>query len=155
MQADYKIKLSTGEIPLLFNTWMFREYSKRKGIELEDLFTNIQTGQGFKSKDIPDLMLVAHETFCRYNNKECVATDLDSCGWLDEMGGFNSPQIIDLYKLFVSKLINVDPAQFDLLWNKVTEEKKAPVEKKKAQVINLPGESSTKTQHKQVANRGK
>ena len=147
MNADYKIKVSTGDVPLLFNTWMFREYTKLKGIEMEDLFTNIQTGQGFKAKDIPDLMLVANQSFCKYNNKECTNTDLDACGWLDEMGGFNSPQIIDLYKLFVSKLINVDPVQFELLWNKVTEEKPKE-EKKKAQVRNLPGGGSTNTQRK-------
>lgn len=149
MTADYKIKLSNGEIPLVFNTWMFREYTKLKGIEMEDLFTNIQTGQGFKAKDIPDLMLIAHQSWCKYNNKECTQTDLDACGWLDEMGGFNSPQIIDLYKMFVSKLINVDPVQFELLWNKVTEEKPQP-EKKKAAVKNSPGESSTKTQLKRA-----
>lgn len=154
MNADYKITVSTGEIPLLFNTWMFREYSRRKGIELEDLFENIRTGQGFKAKDIPDLMLVAHETYCKYNSKECTQTDLDACGWLDEMGGFNAPQIIDLYKLFVSKLINVDPAQFELLWNKVTEVNKEEP-KKKAAVISLPGESSTKVPRKRVASPGR
>jgi hypothetical protein len=148
MNADYKIKLQTGEVPLLFNTWMFREYTKLKGIEMEDLFTNIQTGQGFKAKDIPDLMLVANQSFCKYNGQECTNTDLDACGWLDEMGGFNSPQIIDLYKLFVSKLINVDPVQFELLWNKVTEPEKKEPEKKKAQVKNLHGEGSTNTQRK-------
>jgi hypothetical protein len=149
MTADYKIKLQKGEIPLLFNTWMFREYSKRKGIELEDLFTNIQTGQGFKARDIPDLMLVAHETYCKYNNDACTQTDLDSCAWLDEMGGFNSPQIIDLYKLFVSKLINVDPAQFELLWNKVTEDKPKE-EKKKAKERGSHGDGSTKAQLKRA-----
>jgi hypothetical protein len=90
---------------------------------------------------------VANQSFCKYNNKECTNTDLDACGWLDEMGGFNSPQIIDLYKLFVSKLINVDPVQFELLWNKVIEEKPKE-EKKKAQVRNLPGGGSTNTQRK-------
>lgn len=149
MQADYKIKISTGEVPLLFNTWMFREYSRRKGIELEDLFTNIQTGQGFKTSNIPDLLLVANESFCKYNNKECTSTDLDACSWLDEMGGFNSPQIIDLYKLFVSKLINVDPAQFELLWNKVTEEKKEEPKKKEVKKSS-PGGSSTKVQRKRA-----
>lgn len=149
MNADHKIKLSNGEIPLLFNTWMFREYTKLKGIEMEDLFTNIQSGQGFKAKDIPELMLIAHQSWCKYNGKENTNTDLDACGWLDEMGGFNSPQIIDLYKIFVSKLINVDPAQFELLWNKVTEEK--PKEgKKKVVTKNSPGESSTKTQLKRA-----
>jgi hypothetical protein len=144
MTADYKIKLSTGEIPLLFNSWMFREYSKVKGIELEDLFAGIQTGQGFKAKDIPDLLLAAHSSWCKYNNKECTQTDADACLWLDEMGGYNTPELLNIYKLFVSKLINIDPVQFEILWNKVTTpEVKEEGEKKKAVTKKSHGARST------------
>lgn len=153
MKVDYKIALKNGEIPLLFNTWMYREYSKRKGVELEDLFEGIRTGAGFKVKDIPDILLVAHESYCRYNSKDFTQTDLDACDWLDEMGGFNAPQIVELYKLFVCKLINVDPAQFEILWNKVTQPE-VKTEKKKV-TKEVPGESSTRSQRKPVASRGK
>lgn len=149
MNADYKIKSAGGEIPLLFNSWMFREYCRKKSIELEDLFTNIQNGKGFRANDIPELLLTAHETFCRYNNKECTKTDLDSCLWLDEMGGFSSSAIVDIYKLFVSKLINIDQAQFELLWNKVTEPKEKE-EKKKAVTKDLHGVRSTNSQRKRA-----
>lgn len=157
MKVDYKITLQKGEIPLLFNTWMYREYSKRKGIELEDLFEGIRTGAGFKLKDIPDILLVAHESFCRYNNKDFIQTDLDACDWLGEMGGFNAPQVVELYKLFVCKLINVDPSQFEILWNKVTQPEKESVEKteKKKAAKKAPGGSSTHSQRKRAVSRGK
>ena len=117
---DYTIQLKDGsKIELLFNSFMFRSYSYRKGIELEDLFVGIQTGGAFKAKDLPDLLLTAAETFCKYNDAPCPYTDLDACVWLDEIGGFNSVKLVELYKIFVSKLVNVDQKQFDVLWNKV------------------------------------
>lgn len=118
--APYTIQLNDGtQVPLLFNSFMYREYCYKKGMELEDLFQRIGNGTAFKSKDLPDLLYYAAFTWCKYNNKECIHSDLDACLWVDELGGYNSPELVGIYKLFVARLLNVDPAVFDVLWQKV------------------------------------
>lgn len=117
---DYIITRKDGsKVNLLFNSWMYRAYSYKKNIELEDLFVNIQKGVAFKSRDLPDLLLIAAETYAKYNNAPFGYTEMDACLWVDEMGGYNSANLVELYKIFVSRLINVDQAEFEILWNKV------------------------------------
>lgn len=118
---DYTIELKDGrKIPLLFHTWMFLRYSELKGLEYEDLFRKIQNtipqegkkveGAKFSSLELPDIMLLAHQCYCKYNNLECNATDLDAAQWMHDMGGlFGGLQDnTKIFTLFVARLLNVD-----------------------------------------------
>lgn len=148
--ADYKIKVSTGEIPLLFINKTFRSYTLKKGIEMEDLDAGIRGGQGLKANDIPLFLLTAHEVWCVYNNTECIYTELDADLWVDDIGGWRSNEMGEIYKIFVRNFFNMDEGQFELLWNTVITDSEKPIEKKKGKVKNLHGEDSTNMQRKLV-----
>lgn len=129
---DYKIQLSGDRIvPLLFNSWAFRKYTQLKGIEFEDLVEKIGEGKAFLANDLPDLILIAAEAFAKFNAIDFKHTDTDAYTWIDEMGGFNSTTLLDLYKVFVSRVLNISPEKLDVLWNKAVESTKQPEEKKK------------------------
>jgi hypothetical protein len=117
---DFTIKTEGGDIPLLFNSWTFREYSRKKSIELEELLYRVRTGQAFKSADVPDLLLIAAQSFCKFNNKPFNYTDDEACTWVDILGGFNSLRLVEVYKAFVAKLLNISPEAFEVAWQKVT-----------------------------------
>lgn len=140
MNADYKIKISTGEIPLLFKSRAYRLFSEKKGIELDVLHQHI------KLKDLPDLLKEAHECYCFYNKVE--PEEIDGDELVDAIGGYYSPKVLDLYKLFVGKLINADPKTFEVMWDKVLNGGEEVKEKKKAVTKVLPGESSTNSLRK-------
>lgn len=144
---DYTIELKDGrKIPLLFHTWMFLRYSELKGLEYEDLFRKIQNtipqekgqkaeGAKFSSLELPDIMLLAHQCYCKYNNLECTATDLDAAEWLHEMGGlFGGIQDnTKIFTLFVARLLNVDDSQLS------AEKLEKGPEKKKEKGKSSPG----------------
>jgi hypothetical protein len=130
MTADYILKLKNGtEIPLLYNTWAFKTYSERKGVEYEDLANGCGSqpdgsqGETLKTKHMPDILLIGAETYSKYNNKAFTYTDLDACMWMDELPWRTSLELVEIIKIFVGKLLNVD-------LNSVEVEK--PVKKKKS-----------------------
>jgi hypothetical protein len=152
---DYTIKLNDGkEVHFLFNTWTFRGFCNKKGIELEDLFINIQTGIPFKVKDLPELLLVAAQSYAKYNSVPFQYTDEDACMWLDIIGGINSPELKTIYVLFVSKLVNVDPKQFEVLVDSVVEQVEKE-NKKKGQGKASNGARSTNSRLRQGLSPGK
>ncbi len=127
---DYTLKLKDGkEIPLLFNTWAFRTYSSRKGIEYEELAEGCapkadgSSGETLKTKNFPDILLIGAETYCKYNSIPLTYTDLDACVWMDELPWTTSEVLKEVIIVFVSKLFNIDP-------DKVNVEK--PIKKKKS-----------------------
>jgi hypothetical protein len=136
---DYSIDLPESKVPLLFNTWTFREYSLKIGEELEDMYQGIASGKALKSKNIPDLLLIAAKSYARFNKKEFSFSEDDAFMWLDHMGGYNSEKLIKVYKVFVSKLLNISPEKFEvLLQGKGEKEEKS---KKKVQMPS-PGKAS-------------
>jgi hypothetical protein len=129
---DYQIELSGGaKVPLLFNTWTFREYTRLKKQEFEDLIENVQTGKVFKANDLPDLLLLAAQSYFKFNDSPCNYTEVDACSWLDELGGMNSMRLLDLYKVFVGKLTGISPEQLDAAWT--TAEEKTEAKKKNSE----------------------
>lgn len=124
---DHTIALKSGEqIPLLFNTWAQREYCKRAGIELKDLLASVKT------EDLPDVLLVANEAICKYNNMAFSATIMDACLWVDEMGGFNGAALQNVYILFLAKVSGRTEAELLKLAKEATEaEAKGEAKKKK------------------------
>jgi len=113
--ADYTLKLKEGkEIPLLFNTWAFKTYSARKGVEYEELAEGCSTkedgtmGDTLKTKNFPDMLLMGAETFCKYNNLTFAYSDLDACNWMDELPWRTSKELQEILTIFVSKLLNID-----------------------------------------------
>src|SRR6476620_8991567 len=104
---DYQIQTDGEPVPLLFNSWTFRKYTGIKGIEFEDLLDNVREGRAFRSSDLPELFLTAAESYRKFNKQEFTYTELDAYEWIDHMGGFNSVKLMDVYKAFVSKLLNI------------------------------------------------
>lgn len=122
-------------MPLLFNTIMYREYCKRKGIELEELNAGVMNGTAGKRGNFVDILLCAAENFVRYSGKQPAFSEYDAGDWIDAMGGPNSPELMLIYKEFVRKLLNIDPATFDVVWSvaqtgKMPEEVSDPGKKK-------------------------
>lgn len=105
IKADYTIELQDGsKINLLFNTWTFRNYSYKTGIEFEGLF---DITQAVKTKDLPLLLISAADSFSKYNSEAVQPsyTDADACLWLDEIGfTFLSDKVKDIYAICISKL---------------------------------------------------
>jgi hypothetical protein len=121
MIADYVIELKDKtEIPLLFNTWTFRNYSYRKGFEMEELFTQVTNGTAFRGNDLPTLLHTAAESYVKYSEGTEKYTEDDACEWMDELGRFiSSPKIMEIYKLFVARLVNIDPKVLEIMVAKV------------------------------------
>jgi hypothetical protein len=145
---DYQIELSGGgKVPLLFNSWTFRTFTRGKGIEFEDLMENVYSGKAFRSNDLPELLLAAAKSYARFNDVDVNYSEDDSFEWLDELGGMNSLKLMDIYKVFAAKLLNVSPEKFEVLWTKATEITNEQAEKKKA---DSPGETLTSSQPAQA-----
>lgn len=127
---DYQLKLKDGrEIPLLFHTSMYRKYCEYKRIQLKDLFQRIQNtvpseednkGELFTALDLADILLLAHQCYCRGNRIECTADEFEAEDWIEQLGGFIGAIEVNtkIFTLFVSKLARVDENAV------VTEEKK-------------------------------
>lgn len=103
--ADYTIQGLN--IPLLFNNRTFRLFSEKLGVEQEDLYQGIIKSEGIKAKALPVLLLVAHESYCKYNNLPFQANELDADLWMDQMEGYRSEQVAEMYIVYVSKLTKV------------------------------------------------
>lgn len=142
--ADYHI----GDVPLLFNSWTFRQYCRRVDIDLDQLFEHIGQGERvIKTDHMPDLLYVAAESWCRFNNKTFTYTELDAYTWVDTMGGYRlNEQWSALVKVFMMKLLNIPQERFEVLW---AGEEQADGGKKKA-AKGSPGTASTKKASKRA-----
>jgi hypothetical protein len=110
---------SLGETHFLFNSFMYKKYCEGKGIELEDLLQQVHAmlkeGKGFKTKDYPDILLAAHKSYCLYNKQPFNAGELEAYEWIDQMGGLVSgvDGRVQVFKLFIARLLNIDPGALD------------------------------------------
>jgi hypothetical protein len=111
----YNADLTIGNDSFMFSTYTFKKYCDKRGIELEGLYELMAQGTAFKSKDLPELLLTANETWCLYNNKKFEANELKAYSWIDQLGGFNDLRIVEVYKTFASKLLNVEKKQLDVI----------------------------------------
>lgn len=130
-QADYILKLNNDkEIHLLFNTWAFRNYSLRKGVDYEELANGCmlkedgRPGETLKANNIPGILLIGAEAFCKYNNIPFTYTDLDADGWCDEFHPLTSPELRQVALVFASKLLNISLADLEVNTSGGEEEKK-------------------------------
>ncbi len=130
MTADYTLKLKNGtEIPLLYNTWAFKTYSERKGIEYEDLANGCMTkedgslGETLRTKNLPGILLIGAEAYTKYNNQAFTYTDLDACLWMDDFSWINSPELAEVLKYFTAKLWNIDPDKVEVEAEKTKKKK--------------------------------
>lgn len=141
---DYTISLPDGQsVPLLFNSWTFRKYTDFKGIEFYNLIEGIQKGELFRSTDIPELLGFAAESFNRFNGLDLKFEPEASYTWIDGMGGFNSPKLLDVYKIFVSKALGIPVSTLDQAVTIARKEQEAPVQKKTRASKVSHGMSST------------
>jgi hypothetical protein len=131
VKADYILKTSGEEVPLLFNTKMLKDYSILKNMEYEDLESMVLSGKAFKINDISDVLLTAHQTWCLYNNKECTKTEPDACAWLDDTEAVDAKVLGDVFLVFAAKVFRTTVEKLKQLMKPVvegTEEKKSILE---------------------------
>lgn len=132
-QADYIITLKNQtEVPLLFNTWAFRNYSLRKGIDYEELAKGCflkedgKPGDTLKANNIPGILLIAAEAYCKYNGKPFTYTAEDADSWCDQFHPLTSPELRQVALIFASKLLGVPLTELE-----VKDGETKPVEEKK------------------------
>jgi hypothetical protein len=112
---DYSI----GDTHFVFNSFMYKQYCEGKGIELEDLLQQVHAmlkeKKGFKTKDYPDILLAAHKSYCLYNKQPFTAGEMEAYEWLDKMGGLVNgvDGRVQVFKLFIARLLNIDPGALD------------------------------------------
>lgn len=117
---DYTIQLPQGkQIPLLFNTWTYKKFTLGLGIELEDFIARLNPDENgnrkplIKFSEYPQFFLCAAESFCKYNNQPFTHSDLDSCVWMDTLGGYTSEKLVELTLIAVGRLANTDPSNLE------------------------------------------
>jgi hypothetical protein len=129
---DYQIELTGGDkIPLLFNTWTFKNFTRLKGLEFEDFLNEVQSGKGFKGNDLPDLFFLAAQSYYRFNDIEFKYTDIDAYDWVDQLGGMNSTRLLDVYKIFFSRATGISIEKIETLWEQAGVQQPEPKEDKK------------------------
>jgi len=113
--ADYTIKLKSGvEIPLLFNFYGNKKLSEQWGIEYDVMAQGCMNkddgslGDTIKINNLPDILLSGHKTWCRFNEVECTATELEACLWMDELPWRTSKELEAILRIFSSHLLVVD-----------------------------------------------
>ena len=117
MKPDYIIKLqSGGEIPLLFNNWTFTQFSAKKGMDFDELEALIfqDDPRPFKMTEVPMVLLLAHETWCFFNDQEFKAKEKDAFLWIEETGGMRSTLYAETYKRFLMRYLNLTDAQLEV-----------------------------------------
>lgn len=136
---DFNIPLPDGRnVALLFNSWTYRNYCQRIGVEYEDLLMQIANGSSFRAKNLPTLLTTAAEAHAKFNDREFVVKELDADKWIDALGGFSSPKIVnELFKIFVAKLLNKSQEEFEVILNKAVEPQEEPAEDKKKAEPNM------------------
>lgn len=121
MRGQYIIKAGDKEIPVLFGTWAIMRFCEING---NMSFSDMQKALGEISfKHIISLMLCGAEYWCRKNNQTFSFNDLDAAEWVDEMGGLQSDQMVELL-LVLGKAINPDYQKVEVVEKANEEEKK-------------------------------
>lgn len=101
---DSTLELSDGKkIPLLFNTWTFRTFSQRMGLQFAQMVTGL-TEKKIAENDISLLFLTAAQSWHRHNRVDFTADEIDADEWVDDLGGLMSPKLQEHYIKFISKL---------------------------------------------------
>jgi hypothetical protein len=144
---DYTI----GESHFLFNSLAFKKYCEKKGMELEDLLTDVKamldTGKGFRTADFPDILLAGHQSWCLYNKLPFTADEATAYMWMDELGGIvgGVGNRIELFKVIIGKLLNIDPALLEAKSETTETEEKKSLNGETPELMSegSPGGSST------------
>lgn len=139
--ADFKLSVDGKDINLLFNSWTFRNYSDRAGVDLDGLLQHLLANR----TKLPDLLYAAAESYAKFNNEAFGHTELDAYLWMDGIGGYNSTQIINIWKVCIARLYNTTPEQVEAIFNQMT----AEPEQDKKKEIRGAGKSSTRKLIKQ------
>lgn len=144
----YTITVNGEPVHFCFNSYMFKKYCEKKGIELGELLAKVQKTlttseempehlkdvKGFTPDDIPDILLTAHQTYQLYNKLPFEAGELEAYQWIDALGGLTAASYGDLFLVFISRLLNIDADRLKM------GEKKSQVNPDRGN-SNLPGDN--------------
>jgi hypothetical protein len=120
--ADYTI----ADSHFLFNSYAFKAFSRRRGLELSELLKivaktvtkpedeteEMKLVKGFTEDDATDVLLAGHQSWCLYNKQEFKADEATANTWIDQLGGYQAgrDEIVKLYIVFACRLFNLDPS---------------------------------------------
>lgn len=142
MAPDYTLQLNSKErgeytVPLVFNAFALRHFSRLIGVELDDLYIDLSDAykrskgeevttqaKAFKREFLPEFLLAGHIAHEKYNARACSSTDVDACQWLDDMGGYLDAQTNEAWAACFARMVNVDPSA--LIVEKKTIETESP-----------------------------
>lgn len=125
---DYTITVNGEAVHFVFNSYTYKKYCEREGIELHELLAKVQKSltpkneltdemksvKGFMPDDLPGILLVANQTYSLYNKLPFTAGELEAFQWLDAIGGLLSTTYGELFITFISKLLNIDPERLKM-----------------------------------------
>lgn len=111
LKPDYTI----GDVHFSFGSWMQKTYCEKMGMELDDLHTSMANGTAFKVKHLPLLLKTGAEAYSLFNKENKQYTELDAFQWIDSIGGFNSQEVVELFKTFASSVLSIDKSKLDVL----------------------------------------
>lgn len=95
-RKEFEITLDDGAIIKgQFGTWALKRFCDKQGYTLNQ--AGIKLGDPSMS-DIVEYILCAIEYCCRKVPKEFTYNDVNACSWIDELGGMQSQNFINLFK---------------------------------------------------------
>jgi hypothetical protein len=105
----YTIELEGGKtIPIRFSTWTLMRFCELKNnISLQDLFKIFGSG-GATLTDFILLIKSASECVALENNKEFSPSQVEVCGWIDDMGGMSSEKFKELISVMAGSMQGED-----------------------------------------------
>lgn len=94
-RKEFEIILDNGEIIKgQFGTWALKRFCDKRKYSLKEAGEKL----GDPSiDDISEYLLCAVEYSARKEKRDFDFTDLDVCGWIDELGGMNSADFISIF----------------------------------------------------------
>lgn len=100
---EFEITLNDGTvIKGQFGTWCIKRFCDKHNLTLSQ-FVNIKP-EDYSFAHITDMILIAVEHSTRKAKQPFGYTDVDACGWIDQLGGLMGTSLMDLFNHQVSEL---------------------------------------------------
>lgn len=94
-RKEFEIILDDGQVIAgKYGTWAIKRFCDKRGIKLSQLNEILSGDLSFD--DIVEILLCAVEYNCRLKNLPFNFSDIDVCGWIDELGGLLGEEYLKL-----------------------------------------------------------
>lgn len=122
-------------VPLLWKTWAIKNFCIEHGFKVDEMIGKYEATQ------IDEIMAIGHKCYCMYNDLPVPeVSEKESCDWIDELGGYNSPKTYEMLEVFMAKALGLTVKE---LRERIEAAKVTPKEKE-TESPNASGGASTK-----------